>query len=186
LFYYKHNVLLLLRKQQIHKGKNMKLYEIESKIQEVIEQGFSVDEETGELFESSDLEALEIDKAKKCLNIGRFVKNLLGELSMVEIERKALQAREKSLKNKVDSLKSYLEVYAYDQSFLDGTVKIKFAKQADELVIKKDLSEIPDLFIRIKPEVREVNKIELKKFLKDGNSVEYAELVERQKKVTIK
>lgn len=164
----------------------MKLYEIESKIQQVIENGFSVDEETGEFFESADLEALEATKAEKCINIGRYVKNLLGELSMVENERKALQARENTLKNKVDRLKKYLESYAYDQKFTDGTVKIKFAKQADELVIKKDLSEIPDLFIRIKPEVREVNKVELKKFLKDGNSVEYAELVERQKKVTIK
>jgi hypothetical protein len=105
---------------------------------------------------------------------------------MVENERKALQTREKALKNQVDSLKNYLEFYAYDQNFTDGAVKIKFAKQADELVIKKDLSEIPDLFIRTKPEVKEVNKVELKKFLKDGNSVEYAELVERKKKVTIK
>jgi len=164
----------------------MKLYEIENRIQEVIENGFSVDEETGELFESQDLEALEVTKAEKCLNVGKYVKNLLGELSMVENERKALQAREKALKNKVDSLKNYLEFYAYDQNFTDGAVKIKFTKQADELLIKKDLSEIPDLFIRTKPEVKEVNKVELKKFLKDGNSVEYAELVERKKKVTIK
>jgi len=164
----------------------MKLYEIESRIQEVIEKGFSVDEETGEFFESQDLEALEVTKAEKCLNVGKFVKNLIGELSMVENERKSLQAREKALKNKIDSLKNYLEFYAYDQNFTDGAVKIKFTKQADELLIKKDLSEIPDLFIRTKPEVKEVNKVELKQFLKLGNSVDYAELVERKKKVTIK
>ena len=164
----------------------MKLYEIENRIQEVIENGFSVDEETGEFFESEDLEALEVTKAEKCLNVGKYVKNLLGELSMVENERKSLQAREKALKNKVDSLKKYLEFYAYDQSFIDGAVKIKFQKQADELVIKKDISDIPDLFIRTKPEVKEVDKVELKKFLKSGNSVDYAEMVERKKKVIIK
>lgn len=164
----------------------MKLYEIENRIQEVIENGFSVDEETGEFFESEDLEALEVTKAEKCLNVGKYVKNLLGELSMVENERKSLQAREKALKNKVDSLKKYLEFYAYDQSFIDGAVKIKFQKQADELVIKKDISDIPDLFIRTKPEVKEVDKVELKKFLKSGNYVDYAEMVERKKKVIIK
>ena len=164
----------------------MKLYEIESRIQEVIEKGFSVDEETGEFFESEDLESLEVTKAEKCLNVGKFIKNLIGELSMVENERKSLQARENALKNKVDSLKKYLEFYAYDQNFTDGAVKIKFTKQADELLIKKDISEIPDLFIRTKPEVKEVNKVELKQFLKLGNSVDYAELVERKKKVTIK
>ena len=164
----------------------MNLYEIEHRIQEVIENGFSVDEETGEIFESEDLEALEVTKAEKCINIGRYVKNLLGELSMVENERKSLQAREKTLKNKVDRLKKYLESYAYDQKFTDGTVKIQFQKQADELVIKKDISDIPSVFIRTKPEVKEVDKVELKKFLKLGNSVQYAEMVEREKKVVIK
>ena len=164
----------------------MKLYEIENRIQEIIENGFSVDEETGEFFESEDLEALEVTKAEKCLNVGKYVKNLLGELSMVENERKSLQAREKALKNKVDSLKKYLEFYAYDQSFTDGAVKIKFQKQADELVINKDISEIPSCFIRTKPEVKEVDKVELKKFLKSGNYVDYAEMVERKKKVIIK
>ena len=52
----------------------MTLYEIQDNIRQAIEQGFN--EETGEIFDASDLEALQIQRDEKIESIALYIKDL--------------------------------------------------------------------------------------------------------------
>ena len=55
----------------------MTLWEINDNIRKAIEQGF--DEETGEIFDASDLEALQIQRDEKIESIALYIKDLTAE-----------------------------------------------------------------------------------------------------------
>lgn len=87
----------------------MKLYEISSVILDVIESGYSVDEETGEiLFEPADLDALQVERASKLEACALFTKNLQAEADAIKAERDRLDARLKARQRMVDRMKQYI------------------------------------------------------------------------------
>lgn len=85
----------------------MKLYEIDAKIMECI------DDETGEILDSEQLEQLEMERDAKIESVGLWIKNLAAEADAIKTEKNNLAAREKIARNKIDRLKEYL-AYALD------------------------------------------------------------------------
>ena len=86
------------------------LYKIEEAIQHVTLQGFKVDEETGEvLFDSSDLDKLEIAKEDKVLNIAKMIKTHDHFLKGLSQQKKDIDQRIKTQKSKIEHWKQYLK-----------------------------------------------------------------------------
>lgn len=86
----------------------LRLYEIANEYEFLLRD--LVNEETGVLNEQAlaRLDELKDPLETKCLNITRLFKNMEAERAAIEKERKAMAAREKSLKKQVKRLKDYL------------------------------------------------------------------------------
>lgn len=91
----------------------MKLYEIDKGILECF------DLETGEILDEKKLEELQLERDKKIENVGLFVKNLEAEKAAVKAEKDAFAKREKSLDNKIKSLKNWLKYALGGDDYID-------------------------------------------------------------------
>lgn len=98
----------------------MKLYEIEEAIMDVF------DPETGEILDEDKLARLEMERDKKIENIALYIKNLESDAEQIKAEKNALAAREKSAKNKAESLRMFLSGYLAGQKFSTPKVAISF------------------------------------------------------------
>lgn len=87
----------------------MKLYEIDKALLDVIESGYSVDEDTGEIYFSEDeLEALITDRNYKLEGCALYVKNLDAESDAIKAEIERLQARQKAKQRRADYMRQYI------------------------------------------------------------------------------
>ena len=163
----------------------MKLYDIHAELSELLERGFEVDEETGELIEdiSGKLEALQIAEQEKLENIALFVKNLCADTEAIKAEEKALAERRRPKENKAERLKNYLSDYLMNtnRNKLE-TPRVRLSFRKSEIV---DIDETfrawameNDRYLRHKDP--DIDKTELKKALKAGDKVPGAALLERQ------
>lgn len=85
------------------------LYEIDKAILAVIENGYQVDMETGEiLFDCDDLEALQAEKDKKLEACACYVKNLQADVEALKFEEMALATRRKQKEKRVEHMKRYI------------------------------------------------------------------------------
>lgn len=155
----------------------MTLYEIDKTIQDVIENGFSYDEETGEiLFEASDLDALDNLRNEKIENIVLYVKNLSADIEAFDKELKAMDARKKACENKAARLKDYLGAALNGESFETARCKVSYRKSTTLEVVCEAL--VPNEYI-VEQTVRKVDKMSIKNALKNGEQVEGVLLVEK-------
>lgn len=152
----------------------MTLFELNKAIAEF---DLQVDEETGEVLNIDDLDALNLAKETKIENIGLWVKNLEAEKEAVKHEKDNFADREKRLGKKIESLKGYLGYALQGQKFSTPKVAVSFRKS--ESVLVKDEYLVPDKYCEFTM-VRKPNKTNLKKALKDGEEIMGVELVEKQ------
>ena len=159
----------------------MKLYElnteitsIESKLMAFAEEhdgdvtGFSLQDE---------LDKLEGEREEKIINLALWFKNCGAEESAIAEERKKLQSREKTLKNRQDWLKTVLAHEVKEgEKLKDPRVNISWrASESVEVTIEPDL--LPTEYQSIKVSA---DKTALKTALKSGVSVIGATLLSRQ------
>lgn len=111
---------------------NMSLYQIDKNLKEVLENGFVIDEETGEiLFETEDLEKLEMSIENKINNIIGFIKDTEIQADNYKKVAEDYQKRSDNKNKKVEKLKKYLSDYlqANDMTdkkeYLNGTTSFK-------------------------------------------------------------
>lgn len=159
----------------------MKLYEINQHYLDVLENGFSFDEETGEiLFDKENLDQLEGAFEEKVDNIACYIKDLEGLKSAIDQEAKSLAERKKQTQTKIDNLKQYLldsltmrdlNKYETPRNKL-STRKSTSVKVTNENLIKAE-------YFTEKVE-RKLDKKTLLKDLKDGAEIEGAELQVKQ------
>ena len=120
----------------------MNLYEINKVIEEVINNGFSIDNETGEvLFEPSDLDSLNEQFDEKADNIACYIKDIDALNDSISNEIKALQERKKQNESKIEKLKSYLTDALAQRNmkkFESARNKITFRKSQSVNVIDED------------------------------------------------
>lgn len=143
----------------------MNLYNLTTDFIRVINGGMVVDDATGEiLFDSDNLEELEMDYLEKLANVGLFVKNLEAEIEAIRNEERNLKDRREMKQRKVESLKRYMleSMEATDTKKVEDP-RIAISTRKSQRVIIDDESQIPVDFIKY---TKSVDKAKLKKVLK--------------------
>ena len=159
----------------------MTLYEINETIAQIIENGFAVDEETGEItFDETDMESLKASISEKIENVACYIKNLTSDIAELKAEEKKLAERRKSKEAKMERLRSYLDFAMHSTettSYESARCKVSYRKSAAVEVSNPEL--VPMDYQTIVEEVK-INKTLIKNAIKEGKDVPGAELVERQ------
>lgn len=163
----------------------MRLYELREGLQAVLDGGYVVDENGEILFDSENLEALEMEFNDKLEACGIYIKNLNAEAAAIKAEIENLKARHDRINAKSDRMRDYL-LYNMEQT---GTSKMETPKVAlstrttSKVEITDELG-LPREFWRIK-ETATPDKTAIKKALNDGQTIKGAMLV-KSKSLSIK
>lgn len=143
------------------------LYEISADLLNVINGGMVFNEETGEiLFDSDNLDDLEMAYADKLESCGLYVKNLQAEVDGIKAEEHRLADRRIIKERKAERLKEYMlnSMELTNTGKLD-TSKVAISTRKSQKVIIDDERAIPLQFLKT---VQSVNRAEVKKALKSG------------------
>ena len=156
----------------------MELYKINQHYLDVIEQGYSFDEETGEvLFDASNLDALEDSFKEKVDNIVCYIKDLEALSNAIKAEEKALSDRRKATEQKVERLREYiLQALEMREMSKYETAKCKLSFRKSQSANIVDESKINDMYFVEKVE-RKLDKKLILADLKDGKKIEGCELL---------
>ena len=156
----------------------MTLYEINEQILACL------DEDTGEIINPEQLDALQLAKDEKLENIGLYIKNLTSEIEAIRSEEKALAERRKAKENKVERLTDYLAWALDGQAFETARMSVKYTKSKALEVTDQELLtyylENMGFEHCLKYSLPEVKKAEVTKLMKEGVDVPAVQLVERQ------
>lgn len=150
----------------------MKLYELIAQIDNF---EFEIDEETGEITNTQDLDKLEIERDTKIENIALWIKNLSADVEAYKREKESFATKEKTAKNKIESLKNYLNFILQGQKFKSDRVNISFRK-SENVEVSNNFNDERFLI----PQEPKIDKTAIKKALKDGEEIAGAMLIERQ------
>ena len=145
----------------------MNLYEINNAMQECINL------ETGEI-DLELFEKLQLEKDEKIENIALWIKNLSSDVESMENEKKAFEERIKACKNKVSSLKTYLEMVLNGEKFQTSRCSITFRKSKSIEVT--DISKLEKNYLKYAEPT--ADKTAIKKAIESGVTVVGASLVE--------
>lgn len=158
----------------------MKLYELDKALLDVIESGYSVDEETGEiLFEPTDLERLEADRNEKLEGCAIYLKGLNAEIAAMQAEKTKLEGRIRSRQRKADRMANYIItslMFMGESKFETARVELKTRKS--KFVDVWDAKKIPlDYIVRKMTEAPDKKAIAAA--IKAGEEVPGADMAER-------
>lgn len=145
----------------------MTLYEIDAQIMECLS-------EDGEVINPEKMAELQMERADKIENVACWIKNLVAEADMIEIERKKLDERKHSALKKAESLKGWLNYALEGQKFSTGKCAVSYRKSQVCTII--DPEKVPAAWYKAK---YEVDKATIKEALKNGEVVPGAVLEER-------
>ena len=166
---------------------SMSLYEIDSRIREILDSIYDAADENGEVGEIDLTELTELQEARqvKLENIALYVKNLAVEASAIKEEENTLADRRKRLERKCERLKGIL-INAMKE---DGNKKITSPRFEAVLRDSKkteitDESLIPEEYLNIKV-TKTPDKTAIKKAIEEGKQVAGAQVVDNTT-ITIK
>lgn len=144
----------------------MSLYEISQELITVINGGYVITEEGEILFDSENIDELEIAYNEKLEGCGLYVKNLQAEVDAMKAEERKLAERRRIKENKIDRMKDYMldSMNRTDTNKLDTSKVAIFTRKSQKVVID-DESAIPLQFIKT---VQSINRADVKKALKTG------------------
>lgn len=155
----------------------MTLYEIDNAIIDILEK--SIDPETGEFISDEfldDYEQLQMDRTEKIENIGLYIKNLEADAKAIKDELKNLTARAKTMENRAEHLRYYLQSSLNGEKFSTPRLSVSF-RHAKRVEVDDDyLDVIPEQFLRFKDP--EPDKKAIADALKSGEYVPGCSLVD--------
>ena len=135
-----------------------------------------IDEETGEVTNLDELDALEMERDTKIENIALWIKDLNADAAAIKAEAQALTKRQKTAEKKAESLKRYLVDALAGQKF--STPKVALSYRHSKAVDITDETIIPGDYLTLKTEVT-ANKKKIKEAIEAGEIVPGAYLVDR-------
>lgn len=161
----------------------MTLYEIDQAIYELLNRGFTIDEETGEILDGAEeLEQLQMERSQKLESVALYIKGVEALIASIKAEEDTLAKRRKKKEDKVERLKKYLTdsiIGNGDTSFESAKVSVSFRKS--EGVEVTDKTALDEKYWREKTTVkREPDKTLIKEAIKSGVDVAGAVLEVRQ------
>lgn len=149
----------------------MKLYEINNAMLDCI------DSETGEIIDIDKLNELQIAREDKIEQMACWFKNITAEANALKAERQALEAREKQANRISNQIKEWLSIALNGNKLSTSKVSLSFRKS--EQIELDDVFDIPNEYIKTIVETR-IDKIALKKAIKDGATFKGCRLIEKQ------
>lgn len=157
----------------------MKLHQISSDIHELLN---SDDIETIK----DNLDSMELAFNDKAESLVKYTQNIEADIKQVDEMIKQLQARKKTLSNKVESFREYVRYNMESNGFnkIECPLFTLTLKQPSKIVEIKDQELIPDEFVSVDV-VLKVDKTKLKNALKAGD-VAGAKLVDAKRPLQIK
>lgn len=149
----------------------MKLYELNEQLNSFV---WEIDEETGEILNADQLDAIQLARDEKLEQLGLWVKDLNALAEAIKKEKDALAKRERVVKNQAESVKEYLGYILNGETF--KTPKVAYSWRKSTAVEVQDAARIPaEYLIEQEPKI---NKAGIKADLKQGYNVPGAVLVE--------
>jgi hypothetical protein len=149
-------------------GIKMKLYEIDEAILACI------DQETGEIIDPEQLDALQIERETKLENVALWIKDLTAEAAALKAEKQAFAERQKAAETKAESLKNWLSHALAGEKFKTTRVAVSFRKTKSVQV--SDIWALDESFIKYAEPT--ADKAAIKKAIEAGQEVNGATLVE--------
>lgn len=148
------------------------LYELDERLMKF---DFIIDEETGEILNSEELEKIEMERNVKIENIALWIKNLRSDAEAYKKEKESFAKKEQTAKRKEEWLKQHLADSLKGDKFKTDRVSITYrASKAVEIL---DESKIPEKFLV--PQAPKVDKTSIKKAIAEGETVDGAVVVEK-------
>lgn len=168
----------------------MNLYEIDKNIQEIIENGFTFNEETGEvIFEVKDLDKLNEMKEEKINSIVGYIKNLDLEIDSFKNVIDGYKKRLDQKKKKKEELINYLDLSIKKSGDLEkkeyknGIVSYRKSKSLD--IEEQNESKLIEWLEKNKNSEgfkteKKIDKKVITQFINDGEKIPYAKIIENQ------
>ena len=150
----------------------MNLYEINQELQNC----FTVDETTGELFINEDYADLELARRDKLESIACWIKNLASDSEAIEKEIKALTARKSILANTQTKLENLLQTELAGEKFDTPKVAVSFKKSTRTII--DDVEKIPSEFVKVVTD-KVPDKTAIKAAINSGKAIEGAHREEK-------
>ena len=150
----------------------MNLFEINQHLKAIVNNGFSVDLDTGELlFDDSQLGSLEETKANKFLAIAKMIKEKEAFAKSIKDQEKSMAERRKNVENEVLRLKEWA-LFNMDESdkFEDAQIKVSYSKGSESVEVE-NIEKLDPKFITEKY-IHTADKKALKDALKAGEFIE--------------
>ena len=148
------------------------LYEIDAKIMECMAN--CIDPDTGEIINTEQLEALQMERQTKLENVALYIKNLKADAEMYKAEKQAFEKRQMDAIKEANSLTEWLKKALDGQKFKTEKAEVSFRKtQKVEILDMWDLNE--DLLKYSDPTP---DKAAIKRAIKAGEEVKGAKLVD--------
>lgn len=144
------------------------LYDIDEKILACI------DQETGEIIDPEQLDALQIEREAKLENVALWIKDLKAEAEALKAEKQAFADRQKAAEAKAESLKKWLADALGGEKFKTTRVAVSFRKTKSVQV--SDIWALDESFIKYAEPT--ADKSAIKKAIEAGQEVNGATLVE--------
>ena len=163
----------------------MRLYEIRHEITELLERGFDVDLDTGEVLDiGPKLDALQMDEREKLEGIALYIKGLTAEAAAIREEEKTLAERRRVKESKAERLHNYISAHmivADIDALETARVKLSFrtstAVEIDHNVFMKFAESYPIYLTKPDPVP---NKKLIGDAIKAGAIIDGAKRVERR------
>lgn len=138
---------------------------------------FVIDEETGEILNFDELDALELERNVKVENICLLIKNLTSDAAAYKAEKNSFAEKEKAAANRAEKLKKYLQDMLAGEKFKTNRVTVSY--RTSKAVEVLDVKYVPAEYLNITQEVKP-DKTAIKKAIESGVEVAGCSLVERQ------
>ena len=147
----------------------MQLYEIDKKINDILENDITVDEETGEVLGIEALDSLKMEFNKKIENTALYIKNIVAFAEDIKSEEKKLKARRTAIEHKADRLKERIKYFLDGNKFETPKCTITYRK-SNKIIIDCDIEQLPEKFIRTNV-LKEPDKSGLTQAIKEGQEI---------------
>lgn len=97
-------------------------------VKEIENFDLQIDEETGELLNIDELDALQLEKDAKVENICLWIKNLKSDAEAYRTEKKAFEQKIRAAENKAARLTAYVDYILAGEKFKTSKVNVSYRK----------------------------------------------------------
>lgn len=163
---------------------NIKLYELSDAIRMVLDGMAVVNEETGELFDETNIDSLSIAFDEKVDSCGCYIRELMATYDAITKEAARLDKKAKAVRKRIEWMQSYVarSMEEVGKERVNGAhVTAKFRKSTAVKVL--DADSLPEMYLRQTVKF-EPDKVKIKAALNAGHDVPGA-LIEERKNLVV-